>query len=148
VLGEKQVTDGLQTVFGGAGVTCLVTAVIGGNVKVAGSELPIVNSPVARILLAILGVVLIAASLWRNRPRMKMFLVRQPTSSISWAEGPISNPTARTRVYGGQVVEVKAAGYRKSEDGKSYTFVDRRDQSVKELPSWQVESIERSDKRR
>jgi len=56
-LGEKQMTEGLQTVFGGAGVTCLVAAVIGGNVKVAGSELPIVNSPMARILLAIFGYV-------------------------------------------------------------------------------------------
>lgn len=128
-------TDGLQTIFGGAGVACLAAAVIGGNVKVAGSELPVVNSLITRILLATLGVVLIAAALWRNRPRMKTFLVRQPTSYFDWVEGSISNPTTRTRVGGGRVVEIKAAGYRKSEDGKSYIFVDRHNQSVKELPS-------------
>jgi len=42
---------------------------------------------------------------------------------MSWAEGSISNPTARTKVYGGQVVEIKAAGYRKSEDGKSTSLL-------------------------
>ena len=143
---EHDVTDGLKVAFGSIGAACLVAAAVGGGVKIAGSEVPIVASPVRVGLLAALGLALIVVAMWKSRPRMVTFLVTRPRSAIAVPKGTIEKPYYETKSFGGQVSEVRAAGYRKSEDGKSYVFFDRDGQVVKEIRAVQVGQIERAPK--
>lgn len=139
-------TDALKVTFGGVGAACLVAAAVGDGVKIAGSELPAVALP-ARIGLLVLGLAFIVIALWKSRrPRMVTFVVTTPRSSIAVPKGTIERPYYQTRTFGGKLIEVRAASYRKSEDGKSYIFMDRDGQTVKELPSWKVGEIERAPK--
>lgn len=123
---------------------CMVGAILGGGVKIAGSELPVIASPILRALLATPGIVFLLWA-WRARPRTTTFLVRQATSSVSWAEGTLQKPVFRTQRRGGRLIPIEAVSYRRSDDGKTYVFTDRRGQPVRELPSYQVASIQRSD---
>ncbi len=135
----------LRRTMGFVGVVCIIAAVTGGGIKLAGSEVPIIASPTRQVLLACLGAVVAAAAMWPRR-RLHTFVVQLPTTSLSWAYGTISNPQVRTKRYGGGLVRIAAADYHRSSDGKTYVFTDRRGQPVRELPSYAVRSIRRDEK--
>lgn len=129
--------DGLRTTLGAIGACCLVAAVVGGDVKVAGSELPVIQDLWIRLLLAALGLALLWIATRRSRrPRTKTWLVTAPTTTIA-------APGQRAKSFGGQTTEIEAASYRKSEDGKTYIFVDRDSQPVREIPSHAVREVRR-----
>ena len=129
--------DGLRTTLGAIGACCLVAAVVGGDVKVAGSELPVIQDLWIRLLLAALGLALLWIATRRSRrPRTKTWLVTAPTTTIA-------APGQRAKSFGGQTTEIEAASYRQSEDGKTYIFVDRDSQPVREIPSHAVREVRR-----
>src|SRR5438876_7844746 len=47
----------------GAGVVCIIAAIVGGGLKAFGMELPLVNSNRRQLLLALLGIVLVGIAL-------------------------------------------------------------------------------------
>jgi hypothetical protein len=125
------------------GLICVVTAVVGGGVKLVGSELPIITSFVRQVLLAVVGVSLIAWDGWPRRKLVGVFLVQQPTPSFSRAVGTLDSWQVKTTRFGGHVRRIEAADYHRTADGKAYVFTDRYGRSVCELPSYQVDNIRR-----
>ena len=129
--------DGLRTTLGAIGACCLVAAVVGGDVKVAGSELPVIHDLWIRILLALLGLVLLWIAVSRSRrPRNQTWLVTAPTTSIA-------APGQKVKSFGGHTIEIDAASYRKSDDGKTYIFLDRDGEPVREIPAHSVREVRR-----
>lgn len=129
--------DGLRTALGVIGAGCLVAAVVGGDVKVAGSELPVIHGLPIRLLLAGLGLGLLWIAMSRSkRPSIKTWLVTAPTTTIA-------APGQRAKSFGGHTIEIEAASYRKSDDGKAYLFLDRDGEPVREIPAHSVREVQR-----
>lgn len=129
--------DGLRTTLGAIGAGCLVAAVVGGDVKVAGSELPVINDLWIRLLLAGLGLVLLWIAMSRSRrPRMRTWLVTAPTTTIA-------APGQKAKSFGGGITEIEAASYRKSDDGRTYLFFDRDGEPTREIPAHSVREVQR-----
>lgn len=131
------------------GIACVIAALTGGGITLADIHVPIIDSPIRQILLGCLGFVLVAVRMWPRRSApLHTFLVRQPSSSLSWASGTISNPQFHTKRHGGGLIRIAAAGYHRSPDGKAYIFTDQRGEPIRELPSSWVKSISRAEKDR
>jgi hypothetical protein len=137
--------DELRKTLGVLGAFCLIGAVVGGGLKMAGSELPVIGSLPRQVLLAALGAVFPTLASWRP-PGDVPFLVTQKMASISSAVGSIYDARPQVHTVGGgtKVRRIVAAGYERSADGKTYRFFDRRHRIVQELPSYKVDTIRRA----
>lgn len=146
--------DDLSKTIGVLGASCIIVAVVGGDVTLAGSDFPAIASPSRQFLLAAVGVALTILAYWwrtsrvgvsRSRP-LVVFLVEQKMASISSAAGstPDGQPHVRTTGGGIKTRRIEAADYSRSDDGKRYTFKDRDGRVVCELPSYQVHTIRRA----
>lgn len=138
--------DDLRKTLGVLGPVCLIGAVVGGGVKLAGSELPVVGSVTRQLLLAVLGVVFLSLASWRPA-RDVTFLVSQKMASISSAVGSIHDTRPQVRTIGGgtKIRRIVAYGHEWSPDGRTCRFFDRRQRTVQELPRHQVDSIRRAE---
>lgn len=140
--------DGLRNTLATLGVGCLIAAILGGDVKLPGAEVPAINDLRAQILLGCLGAVVLALVLWRpRRSPSHTWQVTAPTASISVPTGSSSRPRYSTTTYGGQTTEIVAASYRRSADGKTYIFEDGSGVPVREIPARQVAAVTRKPSR-
>jgi hypothetical protein len=140
------VNNDLRKTLGALGAVCIIAATVGGGVKLAGSELPVVGSIQRQLLLGAVGGLLLTLAILRRSAPVVTFLVEQKMSSISAAAGSIGGPhQMRTAGGGTKVRRIIATGYERSRDGKTYRFFDRRNQTVQELPSYQVNAIRRAE---
>jgi len=72
--------QGLQLLLGFLGVLCLLAAIIGGGFKIFGAEFPEIKSKLAKILLAVFGVILIAVpTVWAVQPSTNLLNFVSPT---------------------------------------------------------------------
>lgn len=120
------------------GVVVVIAAVVGGGISVSGNTIPIISEPWRQLLLGSVGVGLIY--LGGRAGRSRTFLVTQPISSISAPKGTFENLSYETTTFGGRTRRIKAADYRRGEDG-SYVFVDGLGRTVCELPNHEVQTI-------
>lgn len=144
-------TDGLRVICFTGGLLCVLTAVLAEGVKVAGWELPVIESDRARIALGIFGAVLCLAAFvysdvrdWLVRPRMRTYVVTTPKQGWSIAA---PGREVKSGSWGGDEIEIRAADYKESDDGKSWIFTDRDGQPVRTLSKSQVADIRRREGR-
>lgn len=126
------------------GVLCFLAVFVQGTVKVSGAEIPTVEGLVARIVVCVLGLALLfAAVFWQDpRPKTKTYEVISSSMSISVpVTGPDGKVKYKTAKSGGEIIEVSAASFEKSADGKNFIFKDRDGAAVQQFRTEHVNHI-------
>lgn len=126
--------ESLRSIVGLGGLVCVVAAFVSGGLEAPGWQLPVIESARVRLAIGAFGALLLVVA------------VAGPVALARLTRPKTATYVVETVFYDGDAkIEVRAAGYTWTDDGKMCTFIDRDSQPVRTLQRATIVNIERRD---